>query len=74
MGAPVLLVLPRGAVKLRLFLPEAEITHLRGRTVGRDPSTTARHYRASQLHFYRKHHPAWYPLLWLMLRLRGQIP
>ena len=57
-----------------LFLPEAEITHLRGRTVGRDPRATARHYRASQLHFYRKHHPAWYPLLWLMLRLRGQIP
>ena len=57
-----------------LFLPEAEIVHLRGRTTGRRPRATGRHYRASQLHFYRKHHPAWLPLLWLLLRLRGQLP
>ncbi len=57
-----------------LFLPEAEIVHLRGRTVRRDPKTSARHYRASQLHFYRKHHRYWYPLLWLMLLVRGQLP
>ena len=57
-----------------LFLPEAEIVHLRGRTVARRPRETARRYRASQLHFYRKHHPLWYPLLWLLLRLRGQLP
>ncbi len=57
-----------------LFLPDAEIVHLRGRTTGRRPRATARHYRASQLHFYRKHHPLWYPPLWLLLRLRGQLP
>ncbi len=57
-----------------LFLPEAEIVHLRGRTVARRPEATARRYRASQLHFYRKHHPHWYPLLWLTLWLRGRLP
>lgn len=57
-----------------LFLPEAEIVHLRGRTVGRQPRATAHRYRASQLHFYRKHHPLWYPLLRLLLGLRGQLP
>ena len=57
-----------------LFLPEVEIIHLRGRTVSRQPEATARHYRASQLHFYRKHHPFWYPVLKLLLRLRGQLP
>jgi len=57
-----------------LFLPDAEIVHLRGRTVGRRPAVTARRYRASQLHFYRKYHPFWYPLLWLMLLLRGRLP
>jgi GT2 family glycosyltransferase len=57
-----------------LFLPEAEIVHLRGRTVGRRPQETARRYRTSQLHFYRKHHPFWYPWLRLLLRLRGQLP
>ncbi len=57
-----------------LFLPAAEIVHLRGRTVSRQPQATARRYRASQLHFYRKHHRLWYPLLRLALRLRGQLP
>ena len=57
-----------------LFRPDAQIVHLRGRTVGRRPAATARRYRASQLHFYRKHHPLWYPLLWLMLLLRGRLP
>ena len=57
-----------------LFLPEAEIVHLRGRTVARRPAATAAHYRHSQLHFYRKHHPLWYPLIWLMLLVRGQLP
>lgn len=57
-----------------LFLPDVQIVHLRGRTVGRRPEVTARRYRASQLHFYRKYHRFWYPLLWLMLLLRGQLP
>jgi GT2 family glycosyltransferase len=57
-----------------LFLPDVEIVHLRGRTVDRKPEATAHRYRASQLHFYRKHHPLWYPLLWLVLRLRGRLP
>ncbi len=57
-----------------LFTPRAEIVHLRGRTTGRAPEATARLYRQSQLHFYRKHHPGWLPLLRLVLRLRGQLP
>ena len=57
-----------------LFLPEAEIVHLRGRTVSRRPRATADHYRRSQLHFYRKHHPLWRPLLWLLLLLTGRLP
>jgi GT2 family glycosyltransferase len=57
-----------------LFLPSAEIVHLRGRTVERRPQATARLYRTSHLCFYRKHHPFWYPLLWLFLFLRRQLP
>ncbi len=56
------------------FVPDAEIVHLRGRSTRRQPELTARAYRRSQLHFYRKHHPVWYPLLRLYLLTRGLLP
>lgn len=51
-----------------LFVPEAEVVHLRGRSASRNPETERRR-RESQLAFYAKHHPAWRPLLRVYLRL-----
>ena len=42
--------------KTILFVPEAEVTHLRGRSAGRNPQTE-RLRRQSQLAYYAKHHP-----------------
>lgn len=54
-----------------LFVPEAEVLHLRGRSAGRNPQTE--HFRRkSQLAYYAKHHPAWLPLLKLYLRVTGK--
>jgi N-acetylglucosaminyl-diphospho-decaprenol L-rhamnosyltransferase len=57
-----------------LFTPAAEITHLRGRSRASQPEASRKAYRASQLAFYKKHHPIWAPLLTLYLRMRGQWP
>ena len=57
-----------------LFTPEAEIVHLRGRSVASAPSATAQAYRNSQLAFYEKHHPRWLPILRAYLKLRGARP
>ena len=54
-----------------LFTPDVTITHLRGRSRASAPAATNRHYRDSHRAFYRKHHPAWAPLLELYLRLKG---
>ncbi len=56
-----------------LFVPEAEVVHLRGRSAGRNPRTEQRR-RNSQLAYYEKHHPAWLPLLKLYLRVTGKNP
>ena len=53
------------------FVPEATVRHLRGRSVASAPAATERRRRESQLAFYRKHHPAWAPLLAWWLRRRG---
>ena len=52
-----------------LFAPSVEVIHLRGRSA---PSRAAswQLYHRSLLIFYRKHHPAWLPLLRLYLALR----
>jgi GT2 family glycosyltransferase len=55
-----------------LFTPVATITHLRGRSRATQPETSRLAYRASHLAFYRKHHPAYVPLLQLYLRLKGE--
>ena len=54
-----------------LFVPEAEILHLRGRSAGRNPETE-RLRRLSHLAFYEKHLPRWVGLLRLYLRVTGK--
>ena len=53
------------------FVPAAEVVHLRGRSAARNPETE-RLRRHSQLAYYRKHHPAWVPLLKLYLMVTGK--
>ena len=50
-----------------LFTPQAEIVHLRGRSM-----PTPSHYDRSHLAFYEKHAPHWAPFLRLWLRIRGR--
>ena len=54
-----------------LYEPSVTVTHLRGRSRASAPAATSRHARASQLAFYRKHHPLWAPLLRWYLAVRG---
>ncbi|MGD9904427.1 MAG: glycosyltransferase family 2 protein [Vicinamibacterales bacterium] len=54
-----------------IFVPEATISHWRGRAGAGDPTATARRRRDSHLAYYRKHHPGWAPLLAWWLRRRG---
>ncbi len=53
------------------FLPQSEVTHLRGRSAGPNPRTEQLR-RRSQLAYYAKHHPSWVPLLKLYLRLTSK--
>lgn len=55
-----------------LFAPQAAIAHVRGRSRATAPAATSARYRASQLAFYRKHHPRWAPLLRLYLAIVGR--
>jgi N-acetylglucosaminyl-diphospho-decaprenol L-rhamnosyltransferase len=64
----------RACGRVVLFTPDAEITHLRGRSVATARSATGQAYRRSQLAFYAKHHPGWVPFLRMYLRLRGLLP
>jgi GT2 family glycosyltransferase len=57
-----------------LFTPEAQVTHLRGRSRAAVPGGMHDAYRRSQLAFYQKHHPHWEPLLRMYLRVKGQLP
>lgn len=45
-----------------LFVPDAEVQHLRGRSGGHNPELERRR-RESQLAYYRKHHPRWAPVV-----------
>lgn len=56
------------------FSPEAEVVHVRGASRASSPAPAERAYRRSHLAFYRKHHPAWAPLLTLYLKVRGRFP
>jgi GT2 family glycosyltransferase len=57
-----------------LFVPDAEVSHLRGQSVASLPRATEAAYRRSQLAFYAKHHPAWLPLLRAYLALSNRLP
>jgi GT2 family glycosyltransferase len=57
-----------------LFVPGAEVVHLRGRSAASRPAATEMAYRRSQLAFYAKHHPGWTPFLRAYLKLRGRLP
>lgn len=55
-----------------VFMPTAEVVHLRGRSRAKAPQATDAAYRRSHVAFYEKHHPLWAPLLRVYLRVRGQ--
>lgn|SRR5690349_18405046 len=55
-----------------LFVPQAQVTHLRGRSRASAPRATRAAYRRSHVAFYEKHHPRWAPLLKLYLQVRGE--
>ena len=57
-----------------LFAPDAQVVHLRGRSVASMPRATEAAYRRSQLAFYAKHHPRWVPLLRAYLKVRHRLP
>ncbi len=57
-----------------LFVPTAEVVHARGRSRASATHASEHAYRSSQLAFYRKHHPAWVPVLRAYLRLCGRYP
>ena len=54
-----------------IFVPEATVRHLRGRSAATAPAATAQRRRESHLAYYRKHYPGWAPLLAWWLRRRG---
>jgi len=64
----------RGQGGVVRFSPEAQVVHARGASRATVPGAAEQAYRRSQLAFYRKHHPAWAPLLAAYLKLRGQFP
>jgi GT2 family glycosyltransferase len=57
-----------------LFVPEAEVSHLRGQSVASLPRATVMAYRRSQLAFYAKHHRGWLPLLRAYLTFTNRLP
>ncbi|MEI6666904.1 MAG: glycosyltransferase family 2 protein [Acidobacteriota bacterium] len=57
-----------------LFVPTAEIVHLRGRARRSRPVESEHAYRRAHLAFYAKHHPGWYWCLAAYLRVRGKLP
>ena len=57
-----------------LFHPDAQVVHLRGRSVTPMPRAAEAAYRRSQLAFYSKYHPRWVPFLRAYLKLRHRLP
>jgi GT2 family glycosyltransferase len=64
----------RSAGRTVRYTPAAEVVHLRGRSRAHAPATANAAYRRSHLAFYRKHHPAWAPILRAYLAIRRQLP
>lgn len=57
-----------------LFVPGAEVVHLRGRSRATAAGEANAAYRRSHLAFYEKHHPRWAPVLRAYLKVRGALP
>jgi GT2 family glycosyltransferase len=57
-----------------LFVPAAEVVHLRGQSRATASAATEQAYRRSQIAFYEKHHPRWAPVLRWYLKLKKQMP
>lgn len=57
-----------------LFVADAEVRHLRGRSGAPVPRATMAAYRRSHLAFYAKHHPHLLPFLRAYLKVRGLMP
>jgi GT2 family glycosyltransferase len=53
------------------YVADAEVVHLRGRSA-RHNADTERRRRSSQMAYYKKHNPAWVPVLRAYLRLTGK--
>jgi len=64
----------RASGRTVVFLADAQIEHLRGRSVAHAPRPTSLAYRRSQIAFYEKHHPRWVPALRAYLKIRGRLP
>jgi GT2 family glycosyltransferase len=62
----------RALDKTILFVPDAEVTHLGGRSGARN-SQTERLRRQSQLAYYAKRHPGWVGILKAYLRATGKL-
>lgn len=63
----------RARGRLVRFTPVAEVVHLRGRSVRRDPGLAERAYLQSRVAFYAKHHPRWAGWLRVYLRVTGRL-
>lgn len=57
-----------------LFVPGAEVVHLRGRSRASAAREANAAYRRSHLAFYEKHHSRWAPVLRAYLKIRGKLP
>jgi GT2 family glycosyltransferase len=57
-----------------VFRADAQIEHLRGRSVIAAGGPAGIAYRRSQIAFYEKHHPRWAPILKAYLKIRGRLP
>jgi len=64
----------RGRGRRVIFVPSAEVVHLRGQSRATAAAATAAAYRRSHIAFYEKHHPAWAPFLRLYLKVWGERP
>jgi GT2 family glycosyltransferase len=53
------------------YVAGAEVLHLRGRSAAQNAETEKRR-RSSQMAYYKKHNPAWVPVLRAYLRLTGK--
>jgi N-acetylglucosaminyl-diphospho-decaprenol L-rhamnosyltransferase len=53
------------------YVADAEVLHLRGRSASHNAETERRR-RSSQVAYYKKHNPAWLPVLRAYLRLTGK--